>query len=312
MYLKNLVQKQNNLNNVKMKVNNDRNILLITIAKLTKHLSYCINSSLLNKKIIASIAKKYELNNLIANEALDNAKENKFLKKIKNLFVKEKQLWIYFTEEQKYATDSYGRYERKIKANIKKADADFIAIGQRANWFCKKNDLNVLLSIQEQDKNNGDLSVALTQIVRALYNQQNYSRVFFVINTNKSYDEPFQILPLNNYNLEKLIRGAQDEDNELIDTSDFKIYPDIENFIEAQIDIFLENTIHSLVIESSFYNAKNALVVANKAINELDKTLEKLTKTIHSIRRENEVEEITMLTRKNKPVFETSNDEGAL
>lgn len=117
---------------------------------------------------------------------------------------------------------------------------------------------------------------------------------------------------MNNYNLEKLIRGAQDEDNELIDTSDFKIYPDIENFIEAQIDIFLENTIHSLVIESSFYNAKNALVVANKAINELDKTLEKLTKTIHSIRRENEVEEITMLTRKNKPVFETSNDEGAL
>lgn len=64
----------------------------------------------------------------------------------------------------------------------------------------------------------------------------------------------------------------------LVDVSNYKIYPDIEKFIDAQINIFLENSIHSLMIESSFYNAKNNLVINNKASKKLNDEITKVSK----------------------------------
>ncbi|WP_412031487.1 MSC_0622 family F1-like ATPase gamma subunit [Metamycoplasma buccale] len=300
MHLKDLERKKTNLDNVRTKLNNDKNILLINIMKLTKKMSFYIENAILNKNLISSINTKYDLNNSLI-EFDNKFLENEKISKIKNLFTKDKQLWVYVTEVQKYSTDSYSRYEKKILSMTKKAHADFIAIGDKALEFCKKNKFNILLNISEKDRDD-ELASSLVQIVKALYTELNYKKVFFVINTNKSYDEPFQILPLKSFNLEKLVNI--DETKNIIDITDFKIYPDIEKFIDAQINIFLENSIHSLIIESSFYNAKNNLVINNKANKKLNEEITKVNKKLQMAKRELEVEEIVMLTRKNKTILD--------
>ncbi|BDX52755.1 MSC_0622 family F1-like ATPase gamma subunit [Metamycoplasma equirhinis] len=298
MYLKTLEKKKTNLNNIRLKINSDRNILLITIMKLTKKLSFYINNAVLNKNLISSLDKKYDLNNtIIGDDAKFLEKPISKLDKIKNLFKKPKQLWIYLTEEQKYTTDSYSRYEKKILEMTKKANADFIPIGQKAIEFCKKNKFKSLMNFTNKNLD-PDFASKLVQAIKALYAGQNYEEVYFVINTNKSYNEPFQILPIKNFNLTKL--ANIDEEKNITDFTNFKIYPNIEDFIDAQINIFLENSIHSLIIESSFYSAKTDLVFTNKSIRQLEDTITKLDKKLHLLKQEKEIEEIVMLTRKAK------------
>nr|WP_318030173.1 hypothetical protein [Mycoplasmopsis bovis] len=56
----------------------------------------------------------------------------------------------------------------------------------------------------------------------------------------------------------------------------------------------------SLLVESSFYKSKIGLVSTNKIINELDDEMKKIGKKIIRIKRENEIEEIVLLTSNNK------------
>lgn len=63
MHLKDIIQKKNNLENIRVKVNNDKNILLITIMKLTKKLSFYLDNSLLNIQLINALKNKYSIKN---------------------------------------------------------------------------------------------------------------------------------------------------------------------------------------------------------------------------------------------------------
>nr|WP_318028374.1 hypothetical protein [Mycoplasmopsis bovis] len=54
------------------------------------------------------------------------------------------------------------------------------------------------------------------------------------------------------------------------------------------------------LVESSFYKSKIGLVSTNKIINELDDEMKKIGKKIIRIKRENEIEEIVLLTSNNK------------
>ena len=128
MDLTRLVTKVENLKKINMKVNNDKNILLINMMKLNKNLSYYIQSAIKNKNLIDAVGNQYNIKNMFVHK---NTKSN-FLNKIKQIFVKQKELWIYTTEQQKYATDSYSRYERYILEKTKNKNVDFITIGDRA------------------------------------------------------------------------------------------------------------------------------------------------------------------------------------
>ncbi|WP_412031332.1 MSC_0622 family F1-like ATPase gamma subunit [Metamycoplasma buccale] len=295
MHLDKLIQKQRNLENIYLKVNNDKNILLIDIMKLNKKMFFYVNNAILNKNLINGLKYEYDVRNPLIHEKT-KISENVFFKKIKNFFVKERQLWIYLTEEQKYSTDSYSRYEKYILKNISKVKADFITIGTRALKFCQDNNLNILKSFTENDKKN-NLAAKLTQIIKILYTDDNYSSAYFVINSNKNFEGAFNILPIKNFNVHKLL--GIDENNSTKNIKNFKIYPSIEDFVDTEINIFLENAIHSLIIESSFYSAKTALVTTNKIIKDLDESLLKLNKKITHIKREKEVEELMLITRKD-------------
>lgn len=303
MDLTRLVTKIENLKKINMKVNNDKNILLINMMKLNKNLSYYIQSAIKNKNLIDAVGNQYNIKNMFVHK---NTKSN-FLNKIKQIFVKQKELWIYTTEQQKYATDSYSRYERYILEKTKNKNVDFITIGDRAYNFCKQNKFNVIKDFPTNTQS--ILAFELSQIIKILYLEQNYRKVRFVLNTNKNFKGSFTILPTQEFDVYKLSSLTLIETNKL-DIKDFKIFPNVETFIDNEANIFIENVVNSLLIESSFYTTKNALVTANKIIKDLDENIMKLSRQAMRVKRQNEIEEIIMLTSNNKNDILSESDDG--
>lgn len=303
MDLTRLVTKVENLKKINMKVNNDKNILLINMMKLNKNLSYYIQSAIKNKNLIDAVGNQYNIKNMFVHK---NTKSN-FLNKIKQIFIKQKELWIYTTEQQKYATDSYSRYERYILEKTKNKNVDFITIGDRAYNFCKQNKFNVIKDFPTNTQS--VLAFELSQIIKILYLEQNYRKVRFVLNTNKNFKGSFTILPTQEFDVYKLSSSTLIETNKL-DIKDFKIFPNVETFIDNEANIFIENVVNSLLIESSFYTTKNALVTANKIIKDLDENIMKLSRQAMRVKRQNEIEEIVMLTSNNKNDILSESDDG--
>ena len=303
MDLTRLVTKVENLKKINMKVNNDKNILLINMMKLNKNLSYYIQSAIKNKNLIDAVGNQYNIKNMFVHK---NTKSN-FLNKIKQIFIKQKELWIYTTEQQKYATDSYSRYERYILEKTKNKNVDFITIGDRAYNFCKQNKFNVIKDFPTNTQS--VLAFKLSQIIKILYLEQNYRKVRFVLNTNKNFKGSFTILPTQEFDVYKLSSSTLIETNKL-DIKDFKIFPNVETFIDNEANIFIENVVNSLLIESSFYTTKNALVTANKIIKDLDENIMKLSRQAMRVKRQNEIEEIIMLTSNNKNDILSESDDG--
>ena len=303
MDLTRLVTKVENLKKINMKVNNDKNILLINMMKLNKNLSYYIQSAIKNKNLIDAVGNQYNIKNMFVHK---NTKSN-FLNKIKQIFIKQKELWIYTTEQQKYATDSYSRYERYILEKTKNKNVDFITIGDRAYNFCKQNKFNVIKDFPTNTQS--VLAFELSQIIKILYLEQDYRKVRFVLNTNKNFKGSFTILPTQEFDVYKLSSSTLIETNKL-DIKDFKIFPNVETFIDNEANIFIENVVNSLLIESSFYTTKNALVTANKIIKDLDENIMKLSRQAMRVKRQNEIEEIIMLTSNNKNDILSESDDG--
>ncbi|MGX9395297.1 MSC_0622 family F1-like ATPase gamma subunit [Mycoplasma sp. 1781] len=296
MHLKKWEEKLQNLEGILTKVNNSKNILLIEIMKLTRKLKFNISNALLNINLINAIKEKYTIKNKLINDSENN---NKTIQKLRNIFKKRSVLWIYLTENQKYSTDSYSRYEKKLLTNVNPKHDDFITIGQRASEFCNQNKFNVIKSFGEEEKQATNLAWRVSQLVKTLYIDNNYSKVNFVLNTNKNYNRHFTVLPIDEFNINKLVNEV-DKQNSVGDISGYKIYPGIEDFVENEINIILENAIYSLLIESFFYNAKNDLVTTNKIINQIEEDIAKVKKKIIRTKREKEIEEIVLLTKANE------------
>ncbi|WP_444705081.1 MSC_0622 family F1-like ATPase gamma subunit [Mycoplasma sp. 332] len=296
MHLKKWEEKLQNLEGILTKVNNSKNILLIEIMKLTRKLKFNISNALLNINLINAIKEKYTIKNKLINDSENN---NKTIQKLRNIFKKRSVLWIYLTENQKYSTDSYSRYEKKLLTNVNPKHDDFIAIGQRASEFCNQNKFNVIKSFGEEEKQATNLAWRVSQLVKTLYIDNNYSKVNFVLNTNKNYNGHFTVLPIDEFNINKLVNEVNKQ-NSVGDISGYKIYPGIEDFVENEINIILENAIYSLLIESFFYNAKNDLVTTNKIINQIEEDIAKVKKKIIRTKREKEIEEIVLLTKANE------------
>ena len=293
MHLKVIEQKKKALNNILLKVNNEKNIFLIKIMKLNQQLGFHTKNAVINRNLILNLQQKYDIKNDLL------SKKSFFIKKWSR-----KNLWIYITEEQKYSTDSYSRYENTILKENKNSKDDFITIGEQAKSFCQKNKFNILKSYAKnnfQDKEIDELFI----VIKMLYLTAEYSSVRFVINSNKNYDSFFTILPINEFNFDKFVPYNTEENSYLenLEITKFKIYPNINEFVNTEINIFIQNAINALICESSFYSAKSGLVTTNKIIKEIDEQKNKLSRQIARIKNEKEIEELSLLTR-NKKTFE--------
>lgn len=293
MHLKVIEQKKKALNNILLKVNNEKNIFLIKIMKLNQQLGFHTKNAVINRNLILNLQQKYDIKNDLL------SKKSFFIKKWSR-----KNLWIYITEEQKYSTDSYSRYENTILKENKNSKDDFITIGEQAKSFCQKNKFNILKSYAKknfQDKEIDELFI----VIKMLYLTAEYSSVRFVINSNKNYDSFFTILPINEFDFDKFVPYNAEENSYLenLEITKFKIYPNINEFVNTELNIFIQNAINALICESSFYSAKSGLVTTNKIIKEIDEQKNKLSRQIARIKNEKEIEELSLLTR-NKKTFE--------
>ncbi|WP_215771989.1 MSC_0622 family F1-like ATPase gamma subunit [Mesomycoplasma hyorhinis] len=292
MHLKKVIQKRDNLKKIHLKVNSEKNILLISIIKLNQTLNFYGENVLLNKYAIINLSNKFHIKNeFISKGFLTN---NKFLNKLEDKLFAQKELWIYLKEEQKYSTDSYSRYEDLILENNKKTKLDLITIGEKAQSFALKNKLNL---IKHFDINQKNFSTILASVIKLLYIHNNYKKVKFVINSNKNLNNTFTILPIEDFDVDRMLN--YDKNTHLNKLHEFAIIPDIDSFISTSIGIYLQNCVQAMVNESSFYAAKNGLVKVNKIIKDLDETILKVSRKIIKIKRENEIEEIVLLTKNN-------------
>ncbi|EPL02726.1 hypothetical protein CP02DC14_1709, partial [Chlamydia psittaci 02DC14] len=72
-----------------------------------------------------------------------------------------------------------------------------------------------------------------------------YSSVRFVINSNKNYDSFFTILPINEFDFDKFVTYNAEENSYLenLEITKFKIYPNINEFVNTELNIFIQNAI---------------------------------------------------------------------
>ncbi|WP_027334139.1 MSC_0622 family F1-like ATPase gamma subunit [Mycoplasma elephantis] len=289
-------QRIKNLNNIRLKINSEKNIFLINIMKLNNKLNFYIKNAIKNTENIFNIKNYYSLTHDLI---FYTSPKNNIFQKIKNKLTTKKDLWIYLTETQKNSTDSYTRYEKTILEELKlQSNSDFITIGEKSYDFCRKNNLNIIASFTNSDKTS-KLPHKIVQIIKVLYSENNYQNLYFVINSNKSHNKPFKIFPINDSNLIKLVNKDVKLDKNEYDIKKMKIYPNINKFIELELNIFLENIILALFTESSFYSAKVGLVTTNKMLKDLDEEILKINKKLIQYKREKEIEEITLLTSNN-------------
>ncbi|QSF13620.1 MSC_0622 family F1-like ATPase gamma subunit [Mycoplasma sp. Mirounga ES2805-ORL] len=297
MDLNKLVLKKRNLENIYLKVNNEKNVLLTNMLKLTKKINYLVHDCLNTKQLIIDLVNRFNIKNIFVNRD-----KNKIFQKIKRTFSKPKNLWIYLSEEQKYSTDSYSRYEKNILREVDKKNSTFITIGKKAKDFVIKNNFNLFKSFDKSDLNYKFI-MQISQIIKLLFFEEGYENVYFVLNSNKNYDGHFTLLPINEFDINRLITKNEHIDKEFDNLSNVKFFPNIDEFLDTQIDLFIQSAIYSLIVESSFYKTKVGLVTTNKTLKDLDETISKISKKVTNLKREKEIEEITLLTRTNKKMI---------
>ncbi|VEU59188.1 MSC_0622 family F1-like ATPase gamma subunit [Mesomycoplasma neurolyticum] len=300
MHLKNIVKKKENLEKIFLKANSQKNILLVTIAKLNNQLKFYARNAFNNKEIINQISSLYNIENSLIE------KEKNIYSFLFNKFQKEKELWIYLKEKEEYSVDSYSRYEKIILNNVKSKKIDFIALNESAKNFLQKNNLKILKTF---DLKVEEISTILSTTIKFLYLNNNYKKVNFILNSNKNYNSYFTILPLHDFDISKFNLDSNSILKNSIDK--YSIYPNVNNFVDNTLDTYIENVVNSLIVESKFYKAKNNLVKFNKVLKDIDQKIFTIKRKIAKIKQEKEIEEIALITKNNSKfnlMFEGENE----
>ncbi|MFL0973255.1 MSC_0622 family F1-like ATPase gamma subunit [Mycoplasmopsis synoviae] len=285
MNVKSLVNKRESYTKIKKIVESDKNITLINILRLSKQNVFYFERSLQAKYYIESLAKRYEIKH-----SLILQKQLKILSKLSRV----KSIWVYITEEEKFATNSYQRHERNMKKSINFKRDFLVVIGKRANEFATKHKAHVIFS---HDKNDVEFLVKiLPKFLQNYLKTNGFHNLNFVINSSKLKEAYLSVLPLNKLNF-KIERNLQNK-VESVDTSKLKIYPEIKEFINSEFESYLTYVSLSLLSESALISEKYKLVALNKTLNDLDEKLRLLNIRIEREKRELEVEQISILFKK--------------
>ncbi|TPI02278.1 MSC_0622 family F1-like ATPase gamma subunit [Mycoplasma struthionis] len=285
MNIKDLVTKKQSLEKIVKIVESDKNITLISILKLSKQINFFLERALHSQMLISTLDKKYE----IENELL-YSENSLYRNEIKSI----PKLWIYITEEEKFETNSYIRHEKLLKSDYNNKNDVIIAIGKRAISFAEEMKFNI---IYQYEQNNVDvLSKVLPEFIIAYLLKNGFHNVRFIINSSKIKKLYLNVLPINEFelNLENKYQNLET----LTNINKLKIFPDVSSFIDSEIYSFLTYITLTLLSESALINQKYTLVAQNKTINDLDDRILFLNKKVIQAKRELEVEQISILSKK--------------
>ncbi|QNM93342.1 hypothetical protein H9M94_01780 [Mycoplasma sp. Pen4] len=304
MHIKKIKEKSESLSKITTIVESKKNITLINILKLSKQIAFYFERANQSKKFIETLEAKYAISNPLIQPELDINFSilNKLFKSKTTQKLLSKTIWVYVTETEQYETNSYSKHEKNILKNADKDDY-FIAIGESANKFCQENNFNVVYSSMQ----NEIISTAqeIVNFIENFINFNGYHNVKFVINSSKIKQEYLDVIPLQKMNFNLNIKKSKYE--EFVDIDKLKIYPDVDTFIDSEIRSYLTYITLTLLSESGLIYQKYKLVAENKKINDLEKKGRKLRLEILRAKREREVEEISILSKK-KILLHTKKD----
>ncbi|WP_416737914.1 MSC_0622 family F1-like ATPase gamma subunit [Mycoplasmopsis meleagridis] len=264
-------------------VESNKNITLINLLKLSKEIGFYLDRANYSKFIIEEINKKFAIDE----SSLDKSGS---LISIRNL----KTLWIYVTEEEKYSTNSYQKHERNLLSSIDKENDKLIAVGKRAIGFAQKNNIEILTKFEKNDI--AYLSNLLPKLVIGTFKTDEYENLNFVINSNKIKQKYIQLLPIrkNNFTLEHHKESVIFKSS----LTSHKIYQDLNAFIDSELENYLTFATWSLLTESALIYEKYKLVAQNSTLNDLDEKLRFQFRMILKAKREREIEEMSILSKK--------------
>ncbi|MDJ1646596.1 MSC_0622 family F1-like ATPase gamma subunit [Mycoplasma phocimorsus] len=285
MELGKIEKKYKNIQHISKKVQNDKNILTISIMKKSNIINNSVELARNSQYILEFLKEKYNIDGYLKPRKIPFFKGN------------SKELWIYVTEEKTKLTNPHERYEKLILKSRKKTRVDFITVGEAAFKFCKKNRFNIIKKFEgkETDKIREEVAKFITKVSEV----ENYKSIKFIINSNKNLHGYFTLFPFENSNINLLYRNSTKQHLEN-DIKKYQIIPEVNVFIKSLTRIYLFYSICSLMLESNLYNAKVSLVALNKTIKTIDEMMLKLKRKISRVRRELELEELIMLTNKTQ------------
>ncbi|MEA4162636.1 MSC_0622 family F1-like ATPase gamma subunit [Mycoplasma sp. 4404] len=289
MNSKTIESKYNSLKKIYKIVESKKNITLVNLLRLSKQIGYCLDRANYSKFIIEQIINKYSINDFALNKKSD-------LLTLGGL----KTLWIYITEEEKYSTNSYQKHEKYLLQAINKSNDSIIAIGQKAIKFASDNGFNILFSFE---KNEVDyLNELLPKIIINNFKINDYANLNFVINSTKIKEKHIQLLPVNMNNFTLKHHQNSQLLNSNINTH--KISQDLNEFIDSETESYLNFAISSLLTESALIYEKYKLVAQNSTLNDLEEKIKFQKRQFLKVKREKEIEQISMLSKKKDLLHE--------
>ncbi|APJ38368.1 MSC_0622 family F1-like ATPase gamma subunit [Mycoplasmopsis pullorum] len=290
MHIKKIKTKLNSFSKLMKIVESNKNITLINILKLSKQISFYYERALSSKRIIESLLGSNIVNNPILN---GETTFNIFNIKKSNKFSISKTIWIYVTEEEKYSTNSYLKYEKNLIKNIKKNDL-IIPIGQRAINFATQNKYKILFSHSE---NQIDYLVhILPEFLLEFMEQNGFFNINFVINSSKTKQSFLSVLPLSKMDFNLNVRHLEMEKE--MNIKRMNIYPNLNKFINSELNSYLTYMVFTLLNESALINEKYKLVAQNQKIHDLEKKYKQMHLSMLRGKRELEVEQLSLLSSK--------------
>ncbi len=283
MELGKIEKKYKNIQHISKKVQNDKNILTISIMKKSNIINNNVELARNSQFILEFLKEKYNIDGYLKPRKIPFFKGN------------TKELWIYVTEEKTKLTNPHERYEKLILKSRKKIKVDFITVGDSAFKFCKANKFNIIKSFEgkETDK----IREEVAKFVSKVSEVENYKSIKFIINSNKNLHGYFTLFPFEESNISLLYRNSTKQNLEH-DINKYQIIPEVNLFVKSLTRIYLFYSICSLMLESNLYNAKVSLVAINKTIKTVDEMILQLKRKIARVKRELELEELIMLTNK--------------
>ncbi|SJZ43498.1 MSC_0622 family F1-like ATPase gamma subunit [Mycoplasmopsis verecunda] len=299
MQIKKIKQKAQSLEKILKIVESQKNMVLINILRLSQQIGSYFQKANQSKLFIDYLANNYSLSNPLI-QPVNNQYYWIFTKLLNKKTNSNKTIWIYVTEEEKYETNSYKKYEDYLANNVNKHDL-FICIGKRAINFATQNQYSVIFESEFNDV------LALTDILPdyllAYLEANGFYNIKFVLNSAKTKELSLNIVPLNDLNFEL---DVYQKNTQYLDLDNKHIYPDVENFVQAEFKSYLTYMCLALLSESNLIYQKYSLVSLNQKINDLEKKQKRYKLEVLRAKRELEVEQTSILSKKKDLLHENS------
>ncbi|AWX42576.1 Uncharacterised protein [Metamycoplasma cloacale] len=298
MNIKNIKNKIASTQSLLKIISSNKNITLINILKLTKEISFYYQRAKESKYLIESLDKQYDIYH-----PLITGKQN-LLNVFKLSKNKHKILWIYITETEQYETNSYSKHEKILTEKFRKNSDFIIAIGKRAIDFTTKNEYEIVYKALEN--NVEELTRYLPSFIEHFATSQKINGINFLINSSKIKQHYLSVLPLEDFSFD--FKHYKSTPVEEINVNKLNILPNLNSFVDAEMHSYLTYITLTLLSESALINEKYKLVEQNKKINQLEDREAHLKLSLLRAKRELEVEQISLLTKK-KDILHTKENE---